>query len=128
MPAKLEVYRCEICGNVVEVIHEGLGALGCCAEDMKHLTEATADSATEKHVPLVARIGNCVHVEVGSTAHPMEEDHYIEWIEIEADGKAYRKFLNPGDAPQADFEVVAEGVKAREYCNVHGLWKGSGPC
>ena len=128
MAEQTEVYRCEICGNIVEVLHGGQGELVCCGEAMTLLTEATTDAAGEKHVPVVTRVADCIHVEVGCVPHPMDEDHYVEWIDIETDGKVYRTFLKPGDAPQADFEVVAEGVKAREYCNVHGLWKGSGPC
>jgi superoxide reductase len=128
MPGKLEIYRCEICGNIVEVVHAGLGELVCCGENMTLLSETTTDAPGEKHVPVVERLADSIMVKVGSVPHPMEEDHYIEWIDIEVDGKAYRKFLRPGDAPEAAFEVVGEGVKAREYCNVHGLWKGSGPC
>jgi superoxide reductase len=128
MTALLEVYRCNVCGNLVEVIHTGGGDLYCCGEPMKLLSESAKEGAAEKHLPVVERLANCLMVKVGSVAHPMAEDHYIEWIEVEAGGKAYRKFLEPGDAPEAAFEVVAEGAKARSYCNLHGLWKGSGPC
>ena len=128
MPALLEVYRCDICGNIVEIVHGGAGEIHCCGEPMKRLSETTTDAPGEKHVPVVERLANCTMVKVGVVPHPMEEDHHIEWIEVEVDGKAYRKFLKPGDAPEAAFEVVGELIKAREYCNVHGLWKGSGPC
>jgi len=128
MTALLEIYRCNICGNIVEIIHTGGGELYCCGEPMKRLSETAKDGAAEKHVPTVERLGNCTMVKVGVVPHPMEEDHFIEWIEVEIDGKAYRKFLKPGDAPEAAFEVVGEGIQAREYCTLHGLWQGSGPC
>jgi len=124
MTKRLQVYKCEKCGNIVEVLHEGVGELVCCGEPMKLFEEKTADAATEKHVPVIEKIDGGYMVKVGSVAHPMEENHYIEWIELLADGAAYRKFLNPGDAPEAVFEIKAEKVSAREYCNVHGLWKG----
>ncbi len=124
MTKRLQVYKCEKCGNIVEVLHEGVGELVCCGEPMKLFEEKTADAATEKHVPVIEKIDGGCMVKVGSVAHPMEENHYIEWIELLADGAAYRKFLNPGDAPEAVFEIKAEKVSAREYCNVHGLWKG----
>ncbi len=124
MTKRLEVYKCEVCGNIVEVIHEGKGELVCCEQPMKLFDEKTADTTTEKHVPVVEKITEGVKVTVGSTLHPMEEKHHIEWIEVIADGKAYRQFLKPGDAPQATFEINAEDIKAREYCNIHGLWKG----
>ena len=123
MATKLEVYKCSLCGNMVEVIHGGDGELVCCGEPMKKLTENTTDAAKEKHVPVIEKIDGGYRVKVGSVAHPMEADHYIEWIELLADGKAYRQFLSPGQAPEAVFMVTAENVSAREYCNKHGLWK-----
>jgi len=99
--------------------------LTCCEQPMELLDEKTADAATEKHVPVIEKIDDGYKVTVGSTLHPMEEKHYIEWIELLADGKAYRQFLNPGDAPEAKFAVLSESVTAREHCNVHGLWKGN---
>ncbi len=123
MTKKLEVYKCEVCGNIVEMMHGGKGDLVCCGEEMKLFDEKTADSTTEKHVPVVEKIDGGFKVTVGSTLHPMEEKHYIEWIQIIADGETYRQFLNPGDAPEAVFKIDAEKVTAREYCNIHGLWK-----
>ncbi len=123
MTEKLQVYKCEVCGNIVEVIHEGGGELVCCGQPMKLFTENTVDAAKEKHVPVIEKVDGGYKVTVGSVAHPMEEKHYIEWIELVADGKAYRQFLNPGDAPEAVFRIDAEKVSAREYCNLHGLWK-----
>jgi len=121
---KREVYKCEVCGNVVEVLYVGGGTLVCCGEDMQLMDEKTEDSSTEKHVPFIEKDGDTVTVKVGeNTAHPMEENHYIEWIELIADGKVHRQFLNPGDKPEAVFKVEAEELSAREYCNVHGLWK-----
>jgi superoxide reductase len=123
--AKLRgIYKCEICGNIVEVLHEGVGALVCCGEEMKLMDEKTEDSSLEKHVPYIEKTADGILVKVGQNQdHPMEEKHYIEWIQILADGKSYRQFLKPGDKPQALFEIKANDVSAREYCNVHGLWK-----
>ena len=123
MTKRLQVYKCEICGNIVEVLHEGKGELVCCGQPMKLFIENTVDAAKEKHVPVVEKTAKGSKVKVGSVAHPMEEKHYIEWIEIIADGKAYREFLKPGDAPEATFDIDAQAVTAREYCNLHGLWK-----
>ena len=123
MAEKLQVYKCEACGNIVEVLHGGGGELVCCGEPMKLLVENTVDAAKEKHVPVIEKVDGGVKVKVGSVAHPMEESHYIEWVEIIADGEAYRQFLNPGEAPEATFCIEAEQVTAREYCNLHGLWK-----
>jgi len=124
MAEKLQIYKCAVCGNIVEVLHGGVGELVCCGQPMELLDEKTADAATEKHVPVIQKIDGGYKVTVGSTLHPMEEKHYIEWIELLADGKAYRQFLNPGDAPEAVFNIEADPVSAREHCNVHGLWKG----
>lgn len=123
MTERLQVYKCEVCGNIVEVLHEGKGELVCCKQPMKLLVENTVDAGNEKHVPVVEKTAEGIKVKVGSVTHPMEEKHYIEWIEITADGKAYRQFLKPGDAPEATFKIDAEIVTAREYCNLHGLWK-----
>ena len=123
MAEKLQVYKCEACGNIVEVLHGGGGELVCCGEPMKLQVENTVDAAKEKHVPVIEKVDGGVKVKVGSVAHPMEESHYIEWVEIIADGEAYRQFLNPGEAPEATFCIKAEQITAREYCNLHGLWK-----
>lgn len=122
--AKLrEVYNCELCGHVVEVLHAGAGTLVCCGEEMKLLEEKTEDSSTEKHVPFIEKIDGGYTVKVGeNTTHPMTEDHYIEWIELIADGVVYRKHLSPDDEPKATFMIEAEEVTAREHCNIHGLW------
>jgi len=118
------IYKCEICGNVVEVLHEGEGALVCCGEEMKLMKEKTEDSSVEKHVPYVKKTDDGILVKIGENEdHPMIEKHYIEWIQIIADGKSYRQFLKPGDKPRALFDLKSEKVSAREYCNVHGLWK-----
>jgi len=118
-----EVYKCDICGNIVEVLHTGVGELVCCDEPMKLLNEKVEDVGSEKHVPVIEKTSNGYKVKVGSIPHPMEEQHYIEWIELIADGVIYRKHLKPGQAPEAEFCIKAEQVMAREYCNVHGLWK-----
>lgn len=124
MAERLEIYYCEICGNILEVLRGEAGTLVCCDADMMLLEEQTADAATEKHVPVVEKVDGGFKVTVGSVPHPMVKDHYIEWIEVIADGKAYRQFLSPGDAPEATFCIDADEVTAREHCNVHGLWKG----
>lgn len=124
MAEKNGIYKCEVCGNIVEVLHAGAGELVCCGEPMVFMGEKTADSSTEKHVPLIEKTANGYKVTVGSTLHPMEEKHYIEWIELIADGVSYRAFLKPGDKPEAEFCVSASKVSAREYCNVHGHWRG----
>ncbi len=123
MAERLEVYKCELCGNIVEVLHGGDGELVCCGQPMTLLAENTVDAAREKHVPVVEKTADGVSVKVGSVPHPMEENHFIEWVEIIADGKAYRQFLNPGESPEASFSVSADQVTAREYCNLHGHWK-----
>ena len=123
MAKKLEIYKCEVCGNIVEVVHGGEGELVCCGKPMVLMTENTMDAAKEKHVPVIEKIDGGYQVKVGSVAHPMEEKHYIEWIELIADGKAYRQFLAPGQVPEAVFKIEAASVTAREYCNIHGLWK-----
>jgi len=118
-----QIYRCNICGNIVTVLHAGVGQLVCCGQPMELLVEKTADVGLEKHVPVIEKVGNKVNVKVGSVPHPMEQKHHIEWIEIIADDVVYRKFLKPGDEPKAEFEIAAEKLEAREYCTIHGLWK-----
>ena len=125
MAERLQIYKCGICGNIVEVLHAGAGQLVCCGQPMKLLEEKTEEEGKEKHLPVIEKIENGIKVKVGIIKHPMEEKHYIEWIEIIADGKIYRKFLKPGDEPEAFFEINAEKIEAREYCNIHGLWKSS---
>lgn len=125
MTQKMQIYKCEICGNIVEMLHEGEGELVCCGAPMKLFQENTVDAAKEKHIPVIEKKEGGFKVKVGSAPHPMEEKHYIEWIEaIAEDGKFYRQFLNPGDAPEAVFKIDVGKIIAREYCNVHGLWKG----
>ncbi len=123
MTNQKQIYKCEICGNIVEVLHDGVGALVCCGQPMKLFEEKTVDAALEKHVPVIEKTDHGFKVKVGSVEHPMETSHYIEWIEVIADGKSYRKFLSPGDKPKAEFCIEAESIVAREYCNLHGLWK-----
>lgn len=123
MAERLQVYKCEACGNIVEVLVGGAGELVCCGSPMALLTENTVDAAKEKHVPVIEKVDGGVKVKVGEVAHPMEEKHYIQWIEIIADGKTYRQYLEPGQTPEATFNVDAAQITAREYCNLHGLWK-----
>ncbi|MEW6456372.1 MAG: desulfoferrodoxin [Acidobacteriota bacterium] len=124
MKERLQVYRCSVCGNMVEVIHASKGQLECCGELMKLLVENTVDASREKHIPVVEIKDDGILVKVGSVPHPMEEKHYIEWIELIADKKVYRQYLRPDDKPEAFFPVKLEKVSAREYCNLHGLWRG----
>lgn len=123
MAERLQVYKCEICGNIIEVLHGGKGVIVCCNEPMKLLTENTVDASKEKHVPVIEKGADGITIKVGSVQHPMEENHYIEWIEAIVDGMVYRRFLKPGEVPEAFFPVKGDSVTAREYCNVHGLWK-----
>jgi superoxide reductase len=125
MIERLQVYKCDLCGNVVEVLDAGGGELVCCGQPMTLQEEKTKDAATEKHVPFIEKTDGGVTVRVGqNAAHPMEPAHWIQWIELLVDGSVYRKFLSPGDAPEAEFSVSGANLSAREYCNVHGLWKG----
>lgn len=123
MAERLQVYKCEVCGNIVEVLHGGKGALVCCGQDMTLLEENTVDAAVEKHVPVVEEKDGVITVKVGSVPHPMQEDHYIEWVQLLAGDIAYRIFLNPGGAPEGTFDAPSGAVVAREYCNLHGHWK-----
>jgi superoxide reductase len=123
MTEKLQVYKCDVCGNIVEMIHGGEGELVCCGEPMKLIKENTVDAAKEKHVPVIEKTADGYKIMVGSVLHPMEEKHFIEWVELIADGTAYRKFLTAGGKPEATFCIQAQKVTAREYCNLHGLWK-----
>jgi len=125
MAKQLEVYKCNACGNIVEVMHGGPGELVCCGAPMVQQKENTVDAATEKHVPVIEIGADSITVKIGSVPHPMEESHYIEWIELVADGKAYTQFLKPGQPPQATFPVIAKQVTAREYCNLHGHWSAN---
>lgn len=124
MAEELQIYKCNVCGNIVEVLHGGVGELVCCGKPMELLIAKTADEGKEKHVPVIEQIDGGIKVKIGSVPHPMEEKHYIEWIEVIADGKAYRQFLSASDAPEAVFNVEADTIIAREHCNIHGLWKG----
>lgn len=118
-----DVYKCEVCGNIVEFVNPGKAPLMCCGQKMKHMAEGTSDGAKEKHVPVLEKTAGGYKVTVGSAPHAMTEEHYIEWIELIADGVSYKKFLKPGDEPVAEFVLEAENVYAREYCNLHGLYK-----
>ncbi|HOW89544.1 MAG TPA: desulfoferrodoxin [Elusimicrobiales bacterium] len=125
MPEIKEIYKCDACGNIVEVLHGGPGVLVCCGSDMRQFFENTTDAAKEKHVPVLEKNKTSFKVKVGSVPHPMEEKHFIEWIELVADGRSFRTFLKPGQAPEAEFCLCFEPkeVYVREYCNLHGLWK-----
>lgn len=118
-----QIYKCPICGNVVEVLHTGGGQLVCCGQPMELLTPKTQDVGFEKHLPVVDITEGKIIVKVGSIPHPMEEAHFIEWIEVVANDKVYRKFLKPGDEPVAIFELTVDTFTARCFCNLHGLWQ-----
>lgn len=120
-----EIYRCNVCGNIVEMVHGGVGELVCCGQPMELLIERQTDVGPEKHIPIIGKTQKGIKVKVGEVPHPMEENHYIEWVELIIDGKAYREFLEPGDAPEVEFNLnISEDsdLKVREYCNIHGLW------
>lgn len=123
MAEQLGIYKCNICGNVAEIVHAGAGDMSCCGAPMERQAENTVDAAQEKHVPVVEKVDGGYKVSVGSVAHPMAEDHYIEWVELLADGKSYTQFFSPGDIPEATFAISADTVTARAYCNLHGVWK-----
>ncbi|MCI5130684.1 MAG: desulfoferrodoxin [Candidatus Electrothrix sp. EH2] len=123
MTKKNEVYKCPLCGNIVQVLHTGAGELVCCGQPMELMTENTVDAAQEKHIPVLEKTETGYKVTVGSVAHPMEEKHWIEWIELVTDTAVYRADLKPGAAPEAVFCTDADTVTARAYCNLHGLWK-----
>jgi superoxide reductase len=125
MTGKLEVYQCEVCGNMVEVLQVGKGTLVCCGQSMVLQKENKKEASLEKHIPVIEPTAGGFRVSVGSLPHPMEEKHFIEWIELVADGKAYRQFLNPGETPQAFFTLEAKKIAARAFCNLHGMWKSS---
>lgn len=120
---KLQVYKCNVCGNMVEMVHSGAGKLVCCNQPMELLAAGVTDAAQEKHVPVVEKIDGGIKVTVGSVTHPMEDKHYIEWIEAVVDGKAYRQFLDPNAPPVAVFPVTGDNITVREFCNLHGLWQ-----
>jgi superoxide reductase len=123
MVKKLEVYKCDICGNIVEVLHGGGGTMICCGEPMKLLAGKSEDQGLEKHLPVIEKTENGIKVKVGSVQHPMEEQHYIELIEVIAGDKISRKFLSPGEVPEAEFIGFDESATGREHCTLHGLWK-----
>ncbi|MEA3466473.1 MAG: desulfoferrodoxin [Thermodesulfobacteriota bacterium] len=125
MTAQQEIYKCSICGNIVEVLHSGVGALVCCGKNMGLLAGNSTDAAQEKHVPVLDICDDNITVSVGSVAHPMQDEHFIEWIEIIADDVSHRAFLKPGAAPKACFSITASKVTARAYCNLHGLWQAT---
>jgi len=122
MAKKMGIYKCGVCGNIVEVLHDGGGTLSCCDQPMKLMVENSVDAAKEKHVPVIEKTAKGYKVTVGSVAHPMTDEHYIQWIALCADGITHRKFLKPGDAPVAEFCLTANNISAHEYCNLHGLW------
>ena len=119
-----DVYKCEKCGNIVEMLHAGFGELFCCKAPMVKLVENTTDAATEKHVPIVTRMSNGYEVKVGEVAHPMTEEHYIEWMELFIDGRTITKFFKPGEKPEWTYTCCqGKDVYARVYCNLHGHWR-----
>ena len=126
MSKRNTIFKCQLCGNMVDLIHVGGGTLTCCGQAMTEMEESTADATTEKHVPFIEKTADGYLVKVGETVdHPMMDAHFIQWIELSTTNATYRKYLAPNDAPQAEFKLGNEEVTgAREYCNLHGLWKG----
>ena len=123
MTENRQVYKCEICGNIVEMLHTGVGTMVCCGQPMTLQELNTVDAAKEKHVPVIEKISGGVLVKVGSVEHPMLDNHFIEWIEIHTNDKLYRKHLKPGEKPQAEFLLDEDVLFVREFCSIHGLWK-----
>lgn len=117
-----QVYKCMVCGNIVEVLHNGAGELVCCGQPMLLMQENTEDATQEKHVPVIEKKESGVLVKVGEVPHPMEDSHFIEWIEVLSNGKVFRKNLEPTDLPEAFFEILDDSFEVRAYCNLHGLW------
>ena len=118
-----QIYKCNVCGNIVEMVHPGQGELVCCGQPMELQQPKTQDEGQEKHVPVIEKEDGKIKVKVGSQPHPMEENHYIEWIELITEDRVYRKHLNPQDQPEAEFNLIADNIQARIYCNVHNLWQ-----
>jgi superoxide reductase len=118
-----EIYKCNVCGNIVEVRHASFGELVCCGQPMNQQFEKNHDQGLEKHVPVVEKTNNGIFVKVGSVQHPMEEKHYIEFIEVIVEDEIHIKYFKPGDKPEHEFRVRADKFIVREYCNIHGLWR-----
>ena len=125
MTERMQIFKCELCDNMVEVVHGGAGELVCCAKLMKHMVDDTVDAAKEKHVPIIEKNSDVYIVKVGSIEHPMTGEHYIEWVELSADNMVYKQYLKPGIKPQAELNLKVNKVVARAYCNLHGLWEAS---
>jgi superoxide reductase len=122
MAERFQIYKCEICGNIVEVLHAGAGELVCCDQPMKLMEAKTEDVGKEKHVPVIEKTDKGIKVKIGSVPHPMEAKHYIEWVAVSTERGIFRKFLKPSEKPEAEFEIKEDILVAREYCNIHGLW------
>ncbi len=126
MSKQFEVYKCEKCLAIVEVLQGGVGTLACCDAPMKLMVEGTSDGAKEKHVPVAEKTEKGLKVKVGAVPHPMEEKHWIQWVEIVGENFSCTRFLKPGDAPEVEFKcgcACKAKVTVREYCNIHGHWK-----
>ncbi|ADG81323.1 desulfoferrodoxin [Thermincola potens] len=117
-----QIYKCNVCGNMVEIVHTGAGQLVCCGKPMELNKANEQEASMEKHVPVVEATVEGIRATVGSIKHPMEEKHYIEWIEVIDSGEVARKYLKPGDEPVAEFCLPGDNVEVRAYCNIHGLW------
>ncbi len=125
MTEEKQIYKCNLCGNIIEMLHPGDGELVCCGQIMEQQQEKNVEEGKEKHNPIIERTSGGVIVKVGTLAHPMESEHYIEWIEVITEHRVYRKRLTPGDTPEAEFFLEAKHLKVRVYCNLHGLWKNN---
>lgn len=126
MSTRNTIFKCQVCGNIVEHLHVGGGTLSCCNQQMSELEASTADSTTEKHVPFILKTESGYVVKVGETVdHPMMDAHFIQWIELHTSNCVYRRYLSQEDSPQAEFQIGhdVEIICAKEYCNLHGLWK-----
>jgi len=122
MAEKMGIYKCEICGNIVEVLHAGMGVLVCCGQNMTLLPEKVTEQGNEKHLPVIEQNGNEYHIKVGEIQHPMLDEHHIEWIDAVTEKEVLRKFLKAGEVPEMVFSTKYKLIKVREHCNIHGLW------
>jgi len=122
MTKLFEVYKCSVCGNTTKVVHASGGTLVCCGQPMVLQQEKTADAGKEKHVPVVEKTAKGIIVKIGAVPHPMEEKHYIEWVEVRTGENVYIRGFKPNEKPEAEFPVTGTNVKVRAFCNVHGLW------
>ncbi len=121
--SRFDIYKCDKYGIIAQIMTTGAGKLVCCETSMDKMIENTTDAAKEKHIPVVEKIGNRLEVKVGSVNHPMNEDHFIQWVEVVGNEESFLKFLSYTDKPEAVFDLECDEFYVRAYCNLHGLWR-----